>query len=367
MTKKVIFLITKGTFGGAQRYVYDLATHLPREQFEPIVVCGSEGKLTKEAQTASIRTIVLNSLGRNISVRGDVKSFFAIRSLLRRERPAVLHLNSSKAALLGALASLSLPRIERKEMRVVFTAHGWPFKEPRGLIFRSIAFLGSALTAFCADHIITLSREDTAYASSLFCSRKTHYIPLGISPVAYLPPAAGFEAAFPNQTPPRLSTQTIRILSIAELTPTKGLDRGVAAVALLAERGIDCVWCIVGEGEERVKLQSLVKRYGLTDRIFFPGFIPDAAQLIRGFDVFLLPSRKEGAPYVLIEAYGAGIPIVTSEAVREAAEDFGATIVAHEDTEALAEALTRSGTRPHAGGQFRSLKNMVEETLPLYV
>ena len=71
---------------------------------------------------------------------------------------------------------------------------------------------------------------------------------------------------------------------------------------------------IVGEGEERVRLEAKIKEYGLPERVKLFGFIP-ANEVLRGFDSFALPSIKEGLPYVLLEAKLAGLPFVFTNRV----------------------------------------------------
>jgi glycosyltransferase involved in cell wall biosynthesis len=63
-----------------------------------------------------------------------------------------------------------------------------------------------------------------------------------------------------------------------------------------------------GEGEERQRLEEKIKEYGLGHRVKLFGFVP-ARDVLKGFDVFALPSLKEGLPYVLLEARAAGLPI----------------------------------------------------------
>ena len=65
---------------------------------------------------------------------------------------------------------------------------------------------------------------------------------------------------------------------------------------------------IVGEGEERAHLEAAIAQYGLSERVKLFGFIP-AREVLCGFDTFALPSKKEGLPYVLLEARAAGLPI----------------------------------------------------------
>jgi len=69
---------------------------------------------------------------------------------------------------------------------------------------------------------------------------------------------------------------------------------------------------IIGEGEDRIKLEKQIAMLDLTHRIFLTGFIPDAARILKAFDLFALPSVKEGLPYVLLQAMAAERAIVAT-------------------------------------------------------
>ena len=65
---------------------------------------------------------------------------------------------------------------------------------------------------------------------------------------------------------------------------------------------------ILGEGEARPSLEAQIHMHGLQNRVKLLGFIP-TQEVLRGFDIFALPSLKEGLPYALLEARQAGLPI----------------------------------------------------------
>lgn len=98
MKTKVVLAITKARpWGGAQKYVYDLATNLPKEQFDVAVILGGQGELSSRLELAGIRTISIASMQRDIRLSADLASLVACDRALRREKPDVLHLSSSKA------------------------------------------------------------------------------------------------------------------------------------------------------------------------------------------------------------------------------------------------------------------------------
>ncbi len=366
--KKILFLITKATFGGAQRYVYDLATNLPHHEYETGVAFGVRGRLAELLETQGIPVLEIPSLARKISLSGDIKSFFEIRDAIRSATPDVLHVNSSKAAALGALAG----RIYGVKT-IIFTAHGWPFKESRDIFSQTILFIVSWITALMSTHVIVISRTDERIGRRMpGVANKIHYIPLGRENLNLASPQEGFREMFGDVPPPYIGPQTIRIVSIAELTKNKGVRYGIDAVAELTRRGLDCVYVVVGDGEEREQLIAHMHSQSVSDRVFFPGFIQDAARYLSGFDVYLLPSLKEGMPYVLIEASLAGLPIVATTIIdQEFADSLGrTTLVAPENPLALADAIealsSRSRTAVSTENRF-PLPDMITQTLELYV
>lgn len=293
--KKVLFLITKATHGGAQKYVYDLATRVPKDRFESKVAYGIRGKLAEDLAIADVETTQLPSLGRNVAIVSDVKSFFEIASCIRTTRPDVIHLNSSKAAALGALGA----RIMRVP-KIVFTVHGWPFGEKRNAASKAGIWLVSWLTALLSHAIICVSDHDLEQARRMPGIRKKAVrIYNGID----LQMSFGFGTKIRDSFPSGVHITG----TIGELNKNKNQQ----ALIEQAREKSDMFVAIVGGGEEREQLKGLVKKYNLEERVKFFGFMP-ASEALRGFDTFALPSVKEGLPYVLLEAKLARIPIVAN-------------------------------------------------------
>ena len=128
---KVLYLITKSNWGGAQRYVFDLATSLPADSYEVCVACGGDGEMRKKLLANGVRVVTIESLERNISLKKELLAFREISKIVREEMPDILHVNSSKAGIVGTL----IGRIKRVP-KVIFTSHGWAFNEDRGFISR---------------------------------------------------------------------------------------------------------------------------------------------------------------------------------------------------------------------------------------
>ncbi|TSC57174.1 MAG: glycosyl transferase family protein [Parcubacteria group bacterium Greene0416_79] len=341
--KKILYVITKGTWGGAQRYVFDLAVALPKEQFETVVACGGNGLLTEKLLASGIRTVLLPSLKRDIRFGKEWRACMELYRLLRKERPDIVHLNSSKAAGLGAAAFRCFQlnnflTTKSYTLKAVFTVHGWPFNEPRGKMMRAILWFLSALTALLATDIITLSQGDyTQGTRMLLQGRALHLIRNGIKETHTVPREEA-RAALAGER--RAVLPDMWLGTIAECTRNKGLSYLIRAVAALRA---PVTLCIIGDGKERARLEDLAETLGVKDRILFTGFKENAARFLGAFDIFLLPSLKEGLPYTMLEAGSAKLPVVASDipGIREIISDEKCgMLVPQRNTAALAEKIT---------------------------
>lgn len=312
MRKKILFIITKANWGGAQRYVFDLVTHLPKDQFEVAVALGGTGTLQKRLHDAGIPVIQLKSVQRDLSMGTDVAGFANIYRTIRSYRPDVVHLNSSKAGGLGALAArlCGTPRI-------IFTAHGWPFMEKkRNPAWRLFALLGSWETALLSKKVICVSDHELKIARRMpFVRNKAVRIYNGIDFTMRF----GLGNVIRNSFPPGVKITG----TVGELNQNKNQQ----ALIEEAKNNSAMYVAIVGEGEMRGALEALIRKYGLASRVKLFGFIP-ASEVMRGFDRFALPSLKEGLGYVLLEARAAGLPIIAnriggvSEALEKPMSEF---------------------------------------------
>jgi glycosyltransferase involved in cell wall biosynthesis len=128
--------------------------------------------------------------------------------------------------------------------------------------------------------------------------------------------------------------------SVGRLDRQKGFDVLIDALALL--EGVTGV--VVGEGAERAALMRRAEEAGVADRLILTGWISTVANLLRGFDLFVLASRNEGLPLVVLEAMEAGLAVVATDvggvAEAVAAEETG-LLVPPEDPPALAAAIRR--------------------------
>ncbi len=305
--KKILYVITKSNFGGAQRYVYELATGLPSEHYEVVVAFGGNGLLKTKLENAGIRTHTIQSFERDINLRKELQSISELSTLFRTERPDIVHLSSSKAGGSGALVA-RLCGVER----IVFTAHGWPFYEPRGLIWRTLAWVFSYITTLLAHAVIVVSAHDRDGARMPGMRSKIHLVHTALPPITFETREDARATLFPTHVI-QTHADDLWLVSTGEHTRNKNLDILIEALALLTARGHKNIFLtLMGEGELTEQIRSRVALHGLDAYVYFTGFVPEARMFLKAFDVFVLPSKKEGFPYGLLEAGAAGLSVVAS-------------------------------------------------------
>jgi glycosyltransferase involved in cell wall biosynthesis len=363
--QKLMFVITKSNWGGAQRYVYDLATSLTHE-YDVVVAVGGNGLLVKKLHHKKIRTIEIPTLTRDISVGDDTNAFGNLLTIFRKERPDIVHLNSSKAGGLGALAA----RIAGVK-RVVYTAHGWAFNEPVSFLSATFRWWASLATMLLVHRTITVSHFDTFLSPLDLHSVTVHN---GIrDDVAFL---TREEARKKICALADIPEDSFIVGTISELHTNKGIDILIQAAFVVDDIQV----VVIGEGEERAALEQLLSDLELTNRVHLIGFVDEASKYLKAFDVFTLSSRKEGLPYTILEAGMAGVPVIASAVggIPEIVNDqLSGDLVHAFNAEALAESLEEFKANPNTRARYAealkerihryfNVEDMVRKTVEVY-
>ncbi|MEK7167867.1 MAG: glycosyltransferase family 4 protein [Patescibacteria group bacterium] len=297
---KILYIITLLSWGGAQKYVFDLSSDL-KDSFDVVISGGEEnkGELAERILKENIRLITLKNLVRETRPLNDIKAIFEIKKMIESEKPDVVHLNSSKAGIVGSIAA----RLSKHKAKVVFTCHGWVFNEDLGFLKKKIYLFLEKFTGRFKDKIVCLTELDkkTALEKGLVPEEKLSVIYNGISEIHFF---SREEARKKLGLP-----QEKKIVgTLANFFPAKGLE-----YLIEASRSFDnSLTIVIGDGLLRKKLEEKIIDSNLQDKFLLLGKIDEASRYLKALDVFILTSTKEGLPFSLLEAMSAGLPIVTT-------------------------------------------------------
>ena len=285
--------MTLAEVGGAQSYVRDLVDGAGEAGFDVAVAAHGEGPLKTAAAELGVPFFPLTQVRRKVSPLHDPLGIVELIRLFRRLRPDVVHLNSSKAGVLGRIAAFA----SRVPVRI-FTAHGWAFKAAAGFDSRLYLLADRAVEPLTSMVICVSENERRAGLAAGVCSAKRSIVIRNAVEVGAAPSRAGGD-----ETP-------VQVVSVGRLAPPKDFSTLVTAVARLPEGRAHLR--IVGDGPLRDELEAQTRALGIAAAVEFVGEVPDARLCLGDADVFVLASLSEGMPVSVLEAMASGLPVVAS-------------------------------------------------------
>jgi len=335
---KILYIITQADGGGAQKYVLTLAKH-----FNGGIAAGNEaGKLFIDAQRVGLDTFELQHLKRDIGPWHDLLAVWEIHKLIKLYKPDVVHLNSTKAGILGSFAGIGT------KTKIVFTAHGFVFNEPLPTPTKMFYLALEKVASAYRDFIITVSDADkkSALDNKLIAPNKITTVYNGIPQIEFLTKQQARQEL-------GLDENKIIVGNTSNFYNTKGLDILIQAVSLPDKNPADGQFVIMGKGKLQGEIEQQISKLHLEPKIKLLTNLRQADIYLKAFDIFVLPSRKEGFPFALLEAMQAGLPIVATRVggIPEALGEAG-LLVEPENPSALALALNNLITNKNLADQY---------------
>jgi glycosyltransferase involved in cell wall biosynthesis len=286
-----------------------LTAGLKDRGYETKLVVGQEspreGNLFDLAARKDVACVAMPGLGREVLPWRDLRALVGLYRLMRSFRPHIVHTHTAKAGMLGRLAARAagVPV-------VVHTFHGHVLR----------GYFGSLTTAFyrtverwlgaSSDVLVAVSdavKRDLV-ALGIAPDAKIRVIPLGLDlePLALALPRGSLrgEAGVAENAP--------LVGIVGRLAPIKDVATFLRAAAEVRAAIPTARFAVVGDGEERGRLEAERARLGLADSVFFHGWRRDMAAVYGDLDVVVNCSRNEGTPVALIEALAAARPVVAT-------------------------------------------------------
>ncbi len=353
----IALAITLAKPGGTTSFVFRFAQWLQTQGERVIILVGEEGTwLEERCAEAKIPLQRLPHLRRAIHPWHDFWAISAFRRALREIQPKALHLNSSKAGVIGSLAG----RLEHVGP-IVYCIGGWAALDARSSLQRAAYLWPERVSAGWKDTIVCLHPGDLAFAKENGIQPRSR---LALIPNGIDAPAMRQELLERTQARHRLNLpkEGFIVGTIANFYPAKDLPAACAAYAQVHRAHPEVRFCLIGEGPERPHIEAAIQKHGLGKAVFVVGAREQASQFLKAFDLFVLPSNKEGMPFVLLEAAAAGLPIVTTDVGAHAWMLPEATIVPPQQPTALAQAILRAIDDPQTPSYEKSLARFDEET-----
>jgi glycosyltransferase involved in cell wall biosynthesis len=321
-------------------FLLPLMRELRARGHEVVGICADGPKLAP-ARAEGFR-IAPVPFARSTNPLANLPAFLSLLRLFRAERFDLLHVHTPLAGLIGRIAGrvTGIPRI-------AYTAHGFYFHErmsPRA--WRAHVALERFGRRF-TDVLMTQSAEDaeTAIAERIAPEGKVTVIGNGVDPATFRPGTAEEREA--ARAALGVASGEVVAVMVGRLVAEKGYPELFAALSRTPGLVLACIGTRLEsdhEGAVDAALAAVQADPGASARLRLLGYRTDVAALLRGADLFVLPSHREGMPRSIIEAMMTGLPVVATaiRGAREIVRD-GETglLVPVKDEPALAAALGR--------------------------
>lgn len=366
-----VLLVVESSAGGTGRHVLDLAEGLTARGCEVHVIYSTRrlDKLFTDrlAELKGVRHMALPI--RTSPHPADFQIVRAVRRYIRQFGPfEIVHGHSSKGGAIARLAALGTGA------KAFYTLHGLIMMDPLLPRWKWLMYLGIELAlASWTRRVIAVSPEEQRAAVRLgFGKSRVVMVPNGVGAMRLAPREEARRAM-------RVADDAIVIGFVGRLVEQKAPEILIRAFAMTANAHPRARLALVGSGPLEETMRHLAEARGIADKIIWLGE-RDAREVLAGFDLFALSSRKEGLPYVVLEAMAAGLPVIaTSSAGSEilVIPGVNGAVVPPDDANVFARALIELVSDPAKmarcaeGSRQRvarfSIDAMVEGTLEAYL
>lgn len=381
---KVMRIIARLNIGGPAIQAITLTQELERFGYQTRLVRGvedpAEGNMDYLAAERGVVPTLIPSMRRDPGF-GDVVALLRLILLMWRDRPAIVHTHAAKGGTLGRIATVLAFPLRRRRPIIVHTYHGHSLTGYFAGRTAEFYRLVEKLLARWTDVLLAVSTEvrDDLVGLGVAPAGQFRVMPLGfdLSPFTSDHDRAARRMRLRDEW--GIGDDEVVVTLIARLVPIKRVDRFLAVATQLAHLP-DLRFVVVGDGELHEALVSSDESAALGERLVWAGFRRDIPDVCFASDIVMLTSDNEGTPVSLIEAQGAGVPVVATDvggARAVVADSVSGLLVSADDQDSLADAVLKlagdAELRRRMGAEGRkravsrfTLERLVEDHARLY-
>lgn len=343
---RIMRVISRMNVGGPAVQIAGLMRGLNTDEFVQRLYtgdCESDEADYLDLVAHDLQVFRIKNLGRRVSPLSDIRALLSLIVAIRRFKPHIIHTHTSKAGLLGRIASiLSLHRSIR-----VHTFHGHLLNGYFGNFYKSILIYVESILASVTHKLLAVGEavRDDLLNENIGNSSKFEVMPPGIK-IGELPQKSEALNAL------GLGSERIQCAFIGRVTQIKRPDRFLDVVKEIKTRNLEINFFIAGDGKEMKNCYKLIQSEDLPVKIL--GWQTNIERILAAADMVLLTSDNEGMPVSLIQAGMAGLPVVATNvgSVSEVVLHNATGIITSLETVAIADAVEKLLTNKNLRKQY---------------
>ncbi|MBK9404427.1 MAG: glycosyltransferase family 4 protein [Ignavibacteria bacterium] len=288
--KKILVTLNDCRISGIEKFTILLAKHIDRNRFKITVAVPTYGPVCEVLKKLNTEYFVFNNKKNGKYRLSGIRDLF---KFIKENNFDIIHAQAGSApCLIGKMLGTKL---------ILEHRHGidYTIEQIENLSFLKLQY--EKMKKNLTDYTLTCNRNDKNILINKLSyeSDKIGVIYNGIE----------------HEEKPEIRNTNIKFIigNIGRLMFQKGQEYLIEAALILRNKGYDFEYHIYGEGEKKDELSNLIKRHKLEDTVFLKGYNNDIYSRLKSFDIFALPSRYEGIPYVILEAMKASVPVIATE------------------------------------------------------
>ena len=340
---KILRILNRFNVGGPTYNVAYLTKYLS-DEYTTVLIGGereeSEASSEYILKELDIPYTIVPDMKRSISLKNDIKALREIISIIKKEKPDIVHTHASKAGLLGRLAAkiCGVPYIFHTFHGHVF--HSYFGKKKTSFFIHLERLLARWSTAIIA--ISDIQKHELGDIYKICPSEKIQVVPLGFDLHKFTEQTDEKRKQFRTQY--NLQDDEIAIGIVGRLAPVKNHEMFIDAICNCQKQTSKKIRAfIIGDGELAEQLQTYCNNTNTEQIITFTSWIKDVDVAYAGLDIVALTSFNEGTPVSIIEAQAAGKPVVSTNVggISDIVQEDETALLSEIDTEKFTEKLTR--------------------------
>lgn len=274
-----------------------------------------------------------------LKISENIKAYVELSKIINNDNYDFIHCQTPMGAAITRMI------IMKKQVKVVYTAHGFHFFKGAPLKNWLLFYPVEKWLSKYTDVLITINDEDFRIANRKFKAGRVVEIPgAGVEIGRF-----DYNEQYRNQIRRELgiTSEKVMLLSVGELNNNKNHQIILKALNTLKNNNI--VYVIAGIGDKKNYLESLAEKYGIENQVKLIGYKKDIEKYYSAADIFVFPSKREGLSFAGIEAMAAGLPIVGSNirGVKDYVyENKSGYLLPHEDYKGFAKKLNELVVNP---------------------
>ena len=358
----ILFINLYTEMGGGEYVIYYLLKELNRSRYEPIMMFNQRGTFVDKVEALGVRTIIipfhvvmLKELIRPATISDAMQTSRKISKYLRENPTDIIHCSDVLSLVFIAMPVL---RFRIPVLYVVLFFYEWT---------RMIAFNFLALLTVRTIVTHSLAMKKDLVKRTLFLKGRTETIHPGVDSSVYVSLKVGEKNTLRDELSIHESTKLVGMVARYELA--KGHDLFLKAASMVVKKRDDVNFLVIGGDRNtdgvpafrkyKDEVMKLHQELNLGNRILFIPQRDDMPMVLRGLDLLVCPSLKEGFGLVVLEALSSGVPVVVSgvAGVLEVVSDFpGATVASADSVSSLSECIVKALSEVDGGTERISNK-----------